>query len=102
MLKSIRQKKENRIQEKMETHLNAGIEQLRKKMYNAALVEFGKAMKLDLESVYPILLKELESAAANGEMDAALAVGLNLLKYKKDDFELANKLGNYARKNKGY
>jgi tetratricopeptide (TPR) repeat protein len=99
MLKDLLQSKESRNQEKVEKHLEAGILQLKQKMYNGAMVEFGKAMDLDFENVYPRLLKELESAAAGGEMEAALAVGLNMLKYKKDNHELANKLGNFARKN---
>ncbi len=99
MLKELLQSKESRIQDKVEGHLTAGIQQLKQKMFNGAMVEFGKAMELDFEGVYPKLLQELESAAAGGELDAALAVGLNMLKHKKDDYELANKLGNFARKN---
>ncbi len=102
MLKDILQSKESKIQEKIEAHLKKGVEQLKQKMYNGAMVEFGKAMELDFESVYPKLLKELENAASGGELEAALAVGLNMLKHKKDDFKLANKLGNYARRNKDF
>ncbi len=99
MLKDLLASKEAKMQEKIEAHLATGIQQLKQKMFNGAMVEFGKAMDLDFEAVYPKLLVELESAAAGGELEAALAVGLNMLKYKKDDFELANKLGNFARKN---
>lgn len=102
MLKSILQGKEEKQQERIEKHLNSGIEQLQKKMYNGAMVEFGKAMELDFEKVYPRLIEELDNAASKGDLDAALAVGLNMLKHKKDDYQLANKLGNYARKNKDF
>lgn len=99
MLKDILQSKEVKIQERVEKHLKAGAQQLAQKMYNGAMVEFGKAMELDFEGVYPKLMEELDKAASSGELEAALAVGLNMLKHKKDDCELANKLGNYARRN---
>ena len=78
MLKDILQSKESKVQERVEKHLATGIQQLKQKMYNGAMVEFGKAMELDFEGVYPKLIEELENAAAGGELDAALAVGLNM------------------------
>ncbi len=99
MLKDILQSKETKTHDKVEKHLKAGTLQLAQKRYNGAMVEFGKAMELDFEGVYPKLLIELDKAASSGELEAALSVGLNMLKHKKDDCELANKLGNYARRN---
>jgi len=90
--------KEEKIAQKLEEFINEGLNQLQKKMYNGALVEFSKAMELDANNAVPKLLVIMENAADSGEYESALAIGLNLIKEKKKDYEFVNKLGNYARK----
>ena len=102
MLKNILGNKEDKTAKLIEHHINEGLAQLSKKMYNGAMMDFGKAIALDPKLVFPLLLKELEKVAESGDLEAALSIGLNLLKERKNDFELANKLGNFARKMKDY
>jgi tetratricopeptide (TPR) repeat protein len=102
MLKGLFQSKEAKMREKVEQHIADGMANLAQKFYNGAMIEFDKAMELNAEEVYPRLVEELSNAAASGELESALAIGLNLIKKKSDDYELANKLGNYARELKDY
>ena len=102
MLKKIFQSKEDRIKEKIQEHFKEGMSLLSEKFFNQAMIEFDKAMILNPEAVYPRLVSELETAAGSGELESALAIGLNLMKENETDFELANKLGNYARELKEY
>jgi len=90
--------KEEKIAQKLQLYIDEGLNQLQKKMYNGALVEFSKAMELDTNNAVPKLLVIMENVADSGEYESALAIGLNLIKDKKNDFEFVNKLGNYARK----
>ena len=97
MLKNLFQSKEDRIKQQVEEHIAEGMKLLSEKFYNGAMIEFDKAMILAPEDVYPRLVSELETAASSGELQSALAIGLNLIKENNKDYKLANKLGNYAR-----
>ena len=97
MLKGLFQSKEEKLRIKIDEHLAEGMKLMSEKFYNGAMIEFDKAMELDSEQVYPRLVEELSNAAASGDLQSALAIGLNLIKENNEDFELANKLGNYAR-----
>ncbi len=102
MLKGLFQSKEEKIRIKIEEHLTEGMKLMSEKFYNGAMIEFDKAMELNPDVVYPRLVEELSNAAASGELQSALAIGLNLIKEKNEDYELANKLGNYARELEDY
>ncbi|MBT6500081.1 MAG: tetratricopeptide repeat protein [Deltaproteobacteria bacterium] len=102
MLKGLFQSKEDKIRVKVAEHIADGMTHLSQKFYNGAMIEFDKAMELNPEEVYPRLVEELSNAAASGELESALAIGLNLFKKNNSDYELANKLGNYARELKDY
>jgi len=102
MLKGLFQSKEDKIREKVAEHIADGMAHLSQKFYNGAMIEFDKAMELNPDKVYPRLVEELSSAAASGDLQSALAIGLNLFKKNNSDYELANKLGNYARELKDY
>lgn len=102
MLKNLFQSKEDRIKQQVEEHIAEGMKLLSEKFYNGAMIEFDKAMILAPEDVYPRLVSELETAASSGELQSALAIGLNLIKENNKDYKLANKLGNYARELKDY
>ncbi len=97
MLKGLFQSKEEKIRIRIEEHLAEGMKLLSEKFFNGAMIEFDKAMDLDPDQVYPKLVEELSNAANSGQLQSALAIGLNLIKERNDDYELANKLGNYAR-----
>lgn len=97
MLKGFFQSKEDKLRAKIEEHLSEGMRLMTEKFYNGAMIEFDKAMELNPEYVYPRLVEELSNAAASGNLQSAISIGLNLIKEKNEDFELANKLGNYAR-----
>jgi len=102
MLKNLFQSKEEKIRQQVEEHIAEGMKLLSEKFYNGAMIEFDKAMVLAPEDVYPRLVSELETAASSGELQSALAIGLNLIKENNKDYKLANKLGNYARELKDY
>ncbi len=102
MLKGLFQSKEDKIREKVAEHIADGMTHLSQKFYNGAMIEFDKAMELNPDEVYPRLVEELSNAAASGDLQSALAIGLNLFKKNNSDYELANKLGNYAREMKDY
>ncbi|MBU2644553.1 tetratricopeptide repeat protein [bacterium] len=102
MLKGFFQSKEEKIRARVAEHIAEGMTHLSQKFYNGAMIEFDKAMELNPEEVYPRLVEELSNAAASGELESALAIGLNLFKKNNADYELANKLGNYARELKDY
>ncbi len=97
MLKGLFQSKEDKIRIKVDEHLAEGMKLMSEKFYNGAMIEFDKAMELKPKDVYPRLVEELSNAAASGELQSALAIGLNLIKENNKDYELANKLGNFAR-----
>lgn len=97
MLKGLFQSKEDKIRAKIDEHLAEGMKLMSEKFYNGAMIEFDKAMALNPEYVYPRLVEELSNSAASGDLQSALSIGLNLIKENNSDYELANKLGNYAR-----
>ncbi len=102
MLKGFLKSKEVQIKEQVDQHLADGMKMLTEKFYNGALIEFDKAMKLNKDEVYPRLKNELGNFANGGNLESALSIGLNLIKIDNSDFELANKLGNYARELENY
>ncbi len=102
MLKNLFQSREDKIRARVEKHIAEGMNHLSRKFYNGAMIELNKAMELDPGGAYPRLTKELESSAASGDLESALAIGLNLIKENNGDYKLANKLGNYARELKDY
>ncbi len=102
MLKGLFQSKEEKIRAKVAEHIADGMTHLSQKFYNGAMIEFDKAMELSPDEVYPRLVEELSNAASSGDLQSALAIGLNLFKKNNSDYELANKLGNYARELKDF
>ncbi|MDT8447882.1 MAG: tetratricopeptide repeat protein [bacterium] len=102
MLKGLLKSSEDKIREKVEEHMTEGLKNLRENFFNRAMIEFDKAMALNKDEVYPRIKKELDEAAATGQIEAALSLGMNLIKGNHGDYELANKLGNFARELKNY
>ncbi|MDX2471261.1 MAG: hypothetical protein QNL04_11875 [SAR324 cluster bacterium] len=87
---------EEKQKAEMESHYALGMEHLGSKFYNRAMIEFQKALEINHEEIYPRLLSELDNFSGS-DIEAALSIGLNLLKDNPTDYELANKLGNFAR-----
>ncbi len=87
---------EEKLKAEMESHYALGLEHLGSKFYNRAMIEFQKALEINHEEIYPRLLSELDNFTGS-DIEAALSIGLNLLKDNPADYELANKLGNFAR-----
>ena len=102
MLKNLFQSRDEKIRLKIEEHITEGLAHLSNRFFNGAMIEFDKAMTYNPEEVYPRLVDELASAAASGQLESALAIGLNLIKQDPDDYELINRLGNYAREGRDY
>ena len=86
MLKGLFQSKEERIRQKIDEHISEGMNHLSQKFYNGAMIEFDKAMELNPDAVYPRLVEELSNAASSGELESALAIGLNLIKKNSEDY----------------
>jgi len=102
MLKGLLRSSEEKTRDKVEEHFSEGLTLLEGKFFNRAMIEFDKAMELDSDAVYPRIKQELQNAADSGQLEAALSLGMNLIKSNNSDFELANKLGNFARELKNY
>ncbi len=82
--------------------VNKGISMLEGHFYHKAMFEFQKALEIDEETVGEFLSKQFEKAFNESNYDLALSVGLIVLKIRDTDYELANKLGNCARRLKKY
>ena len=102
MFKQILQGSDEKIQGKIEQHYAKGLQLLKGKFFNRAMIEFQNAMELDPKAIYLRLKEEFDKVSKEGSLEAALAIGLNLLKERHSDYELANKMGNFARKIKDY
>lgn len=97
MLNDLFKSAEERQKEQLEHHFNLGMQHLLDKFYNQAMIEFQKAMEINYEEVYPRLMLELDNAFRGGDGEAAMAIGLNVIKKDPSNYDMANKLGNYAR-----
>jgi len=102
MLKGFLKSGEEKTRDKIDEYFAEGLKLLEGNFFNRAMIEFDKAMALDSDAVYPRIKQEMQDAASSGQLEAALALGLNLIKSDNSDFELANKLGNFAREQKNY
>ncbi len=102
MLKSFKKNREQKAVKKAEELLSKGITQLDGKLYKQAMIEFQNAFQLDPKTVLQRLDKEFKHYLEIRDYEAALSIGLILLKIKKGDFELANLVGNCARRQKNF
>ncbi|MBU3916847.1 hypothetical protein KKA14_15050, partial [bacterium] len=102
MLKSIKKNRELKTHQKTEELIRKGVLLLEGKLYKQAMIEFQNAFELEPRFVSERLQKEFNDANGVSDFEAALSIGLVLIKMKKDDYELANTLGNCARRQKNY
>lgn len=93
----------NKRQRKLaEILVNKGIQMLQGNLQHKALYQFQQAIEIHPEQVGEMLYAEFEKAYKRGDNDLALSIGQIVLRIRTDDYELANKLGNCARKEKKY
>lgn len=102
MLKSFKKNREQKIIQKAEDLLAKGMSQLNGKLYKQAMIEFQNAYQLDPNTALKRLDKEFTHYLEILDHEAALSIGLILIKIKKTDYELVNLVGNCARKQKNY
>lgn len=79
-----------------------GLKLLGNGLTKQALFQFQEALGKNQEVVAEILKEETEKAMRRGDNEQAVSLGSIVLKIRRDDYELANRLGNSARKNKDY
>lgn len=82
----------------VEALIAEGQKLMESRLYERAMVEFKKAMDLDVNQANPFLEKILETEQANQNWEGFIAVGSNILQQRPDDLELANALGNAYRR----
>ncbi|MBU2514999.1 hypothetical protein KJ966_27070 [bacterium] len=84
------------------TLINQGVNYLQSSFQHKALYLFQQALEIDSEIVSEMLSQEFEKHFKKGDNELALMIGQIILKINTKDYELANKLGNCARKLKKY
>lgn len=94
--------KRSRDRKQAEILVNKGIVLLQGSLQHKALFQFQMAIEINPEIVGEMLSVEFDKAYKRGDDDLALSIGRIVLRIKEKDFELANKLGNSARKLKKY
>ncbi len=102
MLRSFKKSRELKAYQKTEDFVRKGMNLLDSRLYKQAMIEFQNAYELDSKSTAGLLQKEFDKANGVSDFEAALSIGLVLIKIKKDDYELANTLGNCARRQHNY
>jgi len=102
MLKSFKRNREQKAVKRAEELLSKGITQLDGKLYKQAMIEFQNAFQEDPNTTLTRLDKEFKHYLELRDYEAALSIGLILIKMKKGDFELVNLVGNCARRQKNY
>lgn len=102
MLKSFKKNREQKATKRAEELLSKGVTQLDGKLYKQAMIEFQNAYQLDPNTVLTRLDKEFKHYLEIRDYEAALSIGLILIKIKKGDYELVNLVGNCARRQKNY
>jgi len=78
--------------------LEAGKRLMESKLYDSAMIEFHKALKLDKASTLMALSELYQDCVSTGDFEGLIAVGSNILLKNPDNVELANVLGNAYRK----
>lgn len=102
MLKYIKKSLEQKTSHLTDELLKKGMSLLEGKLYKQSMIEFKKAFQLDQNATFVRLNKEFKHYLEIMEHEAALSVGLVLISVKKNDYELANIVGNCARRQKNY
>lgn len=75
---------------------NEALENLSKKLYNHAMLDFRKSIQIDSQYLNQARVL-FEEYARKEQKDRSIAIGLVILGFKPDDIELMNQIGNYYR-----
>ena len=102
MLRALKKSREQKAHQKTEDLIKKGIALLDGKLYKQAMIEFQNAFESEPTYAAQRLDKEFQEAQGISDFEAALSIGLVLIKIKDTDYELANTLGNCARRQKNY
>ena len=82
--------------------LEEGFRLLKGKLYSRATLEFRTAISLSEAVSLKRMLAKFGEFESDNDSDPALAIGMAILSKQTQDFRLANKLGNLARKTGDY
>ncbi len=82
----------------IEKHLGEAERLMDGKLYDRAMIEFSKAMKINRKQASKAVKGIYERCMASGDYGGLIAVGSNLLSQVPDNIELANILGNAYRR----
>lgn len=102
MLSAFTKFRKSKERKQAEILINKGLSLIQSNFQHKALYQFQQALDVSPETVAEMLSGEFDKCVKRGDNELALSIGLIVLKIKSDDFELANKLGNCARKLKKY
>lgn len=102
MLRAFTRNKKDKKILKANENLEKGKILLRGKLYKQAVIELKLALELDTETTTQNLEIMFSEFVKNRDLEASLSVGLVLIKVRTKDFELANRVGNIARKLHNY
>lgn len=102
MLKSLKKSRIQKAHQRAEELIKHGLSLLDGKLYKQAMIEFQNAYEEEPVHASKLLQKQFDEAIGVSDYDSALSIGLILIKVNKTDHELANTLGNCARRQKNY
>ncbi|MBT4290632.1 MAG: tetratricopeptide repeat protein [Deltaproteobacteria bacterium] len=91
-------RKEEKIRLKVEQLLEEGLNKISHRLYNQAMINFNAAIAINKNLVSEILEENFNRYYNMGDWDSALSIGSVILQIKQDNYKLANKIGNCARK----
>ena len=91
-------RKEEKIRLKVEQLLEEGLSKISHRLYNQGMISFNAAIALNKNLVSEILEENFNRFYNIGEWDSALSIGSVILQIKQDNYTLANKIGNCARR----
>lgn len=98
MLESFQRNKELKAAKEAEELVTKGLAMLDGKMHKQAMITMQQAVKISPATVKDRMSTEFQAYNQSGDNESALSLGLLLIKITPKDFELANTLGNAARK----
>lgn len=102
MLVPFSNKKNKSKSDKAEMLIQKGFMLIKGKLYKQALLELKMAMELDYDKVIHVLRNKFIEYYKALEYEACLSLGLVLLKSDEKNYELANRVGNCARRLHNY
>ncbi len=103
MLDSISKSMDNKSSQKeAEVYVQKGLTNLSGRMYQQAMINFQNAYEADAAYAGKVLNTEFNNFYSTGDYEGALSIGLTLIKSRPNDYELANILGNCARKDENF